>query len=150
MSPRVRGLMAIAIAAIMFLALTWFDAVVLASGQAEAQATFNVGYVWLSALGALAIAAAVILFATLAWWSRSFVASLVFLAAGGVGILVSPVLFTFPGDWPYYLNMTLSWWLSTTSGPLHAAALLDAALLVAGLIGFYRWAFTRRLAVVDR
>jgi hypothetical protein len=28
--------------------------------------------------------------------------------------------------------------------------LLDAALLVAGLIGFYRWAFTRRLAVVDR
>ena len=150
MSPRVRGLAATAVAAVVFIALTWFDSSVLASGQDEAQATFNVGYVWLSALGTLAIATATIAFAGLAWWSRSFLASLVFLVTGAAGLLVSPVLSTFPGDWPYYLNMTLTWWLNTTSGPLHAASILDAALVVAGLIGFYRWAFTRRLAVVDR
>ena len=148
MSPRTRGLAAIAIAAIVFFALVWLDAAVLA-GRRDPTVETYAGYAWLIALGFLATAAATILLAGLAWWSRSFIASLVFLVAGAAGLLVSPVLFTFPGDWPYYLNLTLDWWLKTTSGPLHAAAFLDAALTVAGVIGFYRWAFTRRLAVVD-
>jgi hypothetical protein len=56
----------------------------------------------------------------------------------------------FPGDWPYYLNLTLSWWTGLTTGPINAAQILGGALIVAGFIGLYSWATTRRLAVVDR
>lgn len=151
MSPRTRGIVAVGIATVVFFALTWLDAAVMARGRGNAMATFNMGsYMWLAALGALAIAAAAILFAGLAWWSRSLVASVVFVVAGALEMLVQPVVFTFTGEWFLGLNYALTWWVTTTSGPLNAAATLGAALVVAGVIGLYRWAFTRRLAVVDR
>lgn len=151
MSPRLRSVIAVLIAAVVFFALTWLDAAVMARGRDEALATFNMGsYMWLAAIGALAIAAAAILFAGLAWWSRSLVASVVFIVGGAAEMLVQPVVFTFPGEWLLGLNYALSWWITSTSGPLSAATTLGAALVVAGFIGVYRWAFTRRLAVVDR
>ncbi len=151
MSPRARGLVAIGIAAVVFVVLTWFDTTVVKQAQTDSAASFTAGNVmWLIAAGLIAVAGGAILYAGLAWWSRSFLASLVFLVAGGAGILVSPLLFTFPGDWPYYLNLTLVWWLDTATGPVHAAAMLDAALVVSGVVGFYRWATTRRLALTDR
>lgn len=151
MSPQARGLVVVAIAGVVFFALTWLDAAVMARGRGQAMATFNMGsYMWLAALGALAIAAAAILFAGLAWWSRSLVASAVFIVGGAAEMLVQPVAFTFTGEWILGLNYALSWWITSTSGPLNAATTLGAALVVAGLIGLYRWATTRRLAVVDR
>ena len=151
MSPRARGLIAVAIAAVVFVALTWIDAAVLARGRDEALAAFNIGsYVWLGTLGTLVVAAAAILFGGLAWWSRSLLASAVFLVGGAAETLVQPVVFSFTGDWPLGLNQALTWWLTRTTGPVGAAAILGAALVVAAFIGLYRWATTRRLAVVDR
>ena len=151
MSPRARGLLTIGIAALVFFALTWVDAAVMARGRDEALATFQMSsYLWLGSVGVLAVATAAILFAGLAWWSRSLAASVVFVVAGAAQMLVQPILFTFPGDWPLGLNQALTWWLISTSGPLGAAPMLGAALVVAGIIGIYRWATTRRLAVVDR
>lgn len=151
MSPRARGLVAIAIAAVVFFALTWVDAAVMARGRDQALATFQMSsYLWLGTLGVLAVATAAILFAGLAWWSRSLAASVVFVLGGAAQMLVQPILFTFPGDWTLGLNQALSWWLSSTSGPIGAAPMLGAALVVGGVVGLYRWATTRRLAVVDR
>ncbi|MEA2675891.1 MAG: hypothetical protein QOJ81_32 [Chloroflexota bacterium] len=151
MSPRTRGVGAVLVAALVFAILTWLDAAVLARGRAEALATFNIGsFVWLGTFGTVAIAAAAILFGGLAWWSRSLLASAAFLIGGAAETLVLPVVYSFTGDWPLGLNQALIWWLTTTTGPLNAANVLGAALVVAGVIGLYRWAFTRRLAVVDR
>jgi hypothetical protein len=151
MSSRTRGIVAVVVAAVVFFALAWVDAAVLARGRDQALATFSMGsYLWVAALGTLAVAGSAILFAGLAWWSRSFVASVVFLLAGAAEMLVQPLVFTFAGDWLLGLNIALSWWIINTDGPLNAALFLGAALIVAGLIGLYRWATTRRLAVVDR
>ncbi len=81
--------------------------------------------------------------------ARSLTASLIFFVGGVAELLVAPALYTYPGDWPYYLNLTLTWWTGTTTGPLNAAQIMGGALVVAGVIGFYRWAFTRQLALKD-
>jgi hypothetical protein len=146
MSPRTRGIVAVAIATLVLFALIWLDVGALANARDQASATFRIGnYAWLGALGAVAVAAAAILFAGLAWWSRSLVASVAFVVAGAAGTLAMPLVFGVPGEWPLGLNYALSWWITTTSGPLGAAPTLAAALVVAGVIGLYRWAVTRRL-----
>jgi hypothetical protein len=151
MSPRARWMVAVVIAGVVFFALTWLDAAVLAGERERAAATFNMGsYMWLWALGTLAVMAAAVLFTGLAWWSRSLAGSVIFLMGGAAAMLVAPVVFTFTGDWPLGLNLALSWWVITTGGPPSAATLLGAALVIAGFIGIYRWATTRRLALTDR
>ena len=153
MSPRLRWVVAVAIAAGVFAVVVWLDAVVIKNGPAttppEAGQIYNSGGVWLHAVGSVVIAGAAIAFATLAWWSRSLTASVIFFVAGAAELFVAPTLLTFPGDWPYYLNMTLRWWLDTTTGPLNAEQILGGALVVSGAIGLYRWAFTRQLALKD-
>ena len=150
MSPRTRGLAVIAIAAVVFAALVWADAAVLARGRDQALATFNMSsFIWLLTAANLVVVAAAILFAGLAWWSRSLLASIVFLLGGAAQTLVVAAVFTFTGDWPLGLNLALSWWITTSAGPANAATILGAGLIIAGLIGFYRWAFTRRLTVTD-
>jgi hypothetical protein len=144
-------LVTIAIAALVFFGLTWADAAVLARGRDEALATFNMAsYIWLGTLGMIVITTAAIFLSGLAWWARSLAASVVFVLGGAAQMLVQPVVFTFTGDWILGLNQALSWWIVSTSGPLNAAMILGAALIVAGVIGLYSWATTRRLAVVDR
>jgi hypothetical protein len=142
MSPRVRWVIAVAAAAVVFALIVWFDAVVVKNDTP--------GGVWLYAVGSIAVAGAAILYAGLAWWSRSLTAGLIFIVGGAAELLVAPILYMFPGDWPYYLNLTLSWWTGLTAGPINAAPILGGALVVAGVIGLYSWATTRRLAVVDR
>jgi hypothetical protein len=150
MSPRTRSVVAVLVAAVVFAVLTWFDTTVVKQSEADASATFTLGsMLWLYTLGSLAVAAATILFAGLAWWSRSLVAGAVFLLGGAAEVLIQLVPFT-GGPWPLNLHLALLWWANLTNGPLRAAYALGAALLVAGVIGLYRWAFTRRLAVVDR
>jgi hypothetical protein len=106
--------------------------------------------VWLGALGGLAVAAAIVLYAGLAWWARSLIASAVFVLVGAALTLVFPIYLTFPGPWPLNLDQAFLWWLTTAYGPLNSGNSLGAGLAVAGVIGLYRWATTRRLAVVDR
>ena len=137
MSPRLRWVVAALIAAAVFAVLVWLDT------------NLNPGEAWLHAFGSVAVGGAAILYAGLAWWSRSLTASVIFFVGGAAELLVSPALLTFPGDWPYYLNMTLTWWTDTTTGPVNAAQVLGGALVVAGVIGLYRWAFTRQLALKD-
>jgi len=154
MSPRVRWVIAVFAAAVVFGLLVWLDAIVVNNAQPrpeEVGAFYirNPGGVQLLALGSVAVAAAAILYAGLAWWSRSLTASLIFVVGGAAELLVAPTLYMYPGDWAYYLNLTLTWWLSTTAGPLNAAQILGGALVVAGAIGIYRWAFTRQLALKD-
>jgi hypothetical protein len=150
-SSRARGLVAIVIAAIVFGVLVWFDADPLKHAQQEAAAFFRLqNFMWLNAVSLVVVVGAAIAYGGLAWWSRSFAAGLVFLLGGIAELLVAPIVFTFTGDWPLGLNIALSWWVTTTSGPLNAAGILAAGLVIAGPIGLYRWAVTRRLAVVDR
>ena len=151
MSPRARGLTAIVVGALLFAVLVWFDADPLKHAQQEAAAFFRLtNYMWLYAFSLPVVVGGVILYSGLAWWSRSLAASLVFLLGGAAELTVLPVVFTFTGDWPLGLNQAMSWWVITTSGPLNAAGILGAGLFIAGFVGLYRWAVTRRLAVVDR
>jgi hypothetical protein len=152
MSPRLRWVVAVAIAAIGFAVVVWFDAIVVKNAQPpppDPMIIPNPGGVLLLAFGSVAVAGAAILYAGLAWWSRSLTASLIFFVGGVAQLLPAPALYMYPGDWPYYLNMTLDWWLERTTGPLDAAQILGGALVVAGAIGLYRWAFTRQLALKD-
>jgi hypothetical protein len=152
MSPRVRWLIAFAVAAVVFAVVVWLDAIVVKNAQPpppDPMIIPNPGGVLLLAFGSVVAAGAAILYAGLAWWSRSLTASVIFFVAGLAELLPAPALYMYPGDWPYYLNLTLTWWLDTTSGPVRAAQILGGALVVAGAIGFYRWAFTRQLALKD-
>lgn len=154
MSPRIRWVIAVAVAAVVFTFVVWLDAIVIKNGPAttppDAGEIYNPGGVWLRAFGSVTVAGAAILLAGLAWWSRSLTASLIFIVGGAAELLVAPTLYAFPGDWPYYLNLTLSWWTGLTAGPINAAQILGGALVVAGFVGLYSWATTRRVAVVDR
>jgi hypothetical protein len=150
LSPRVRWLIAVFFAAVVFGVLVWFDANMLKNAQQEAAAFFRLAnYMWVQAGATVVVAGAVILYAGLAWWARSLVCSIIFFVGGLAELLVLPTVFTFTGDWPLGINLALTWWVTTTSGPLNAAQLLGGALVLAGAIGFYRWAFTRQLALRD-
>ena len=150
MSPRVRWVIAVLVAAITFGVLVWFDAEPMKHAQQDAAAFFHLAnFMWLYAAAVIVVAGAAVLFAGLTWWSRSLMGSVIFFVGGAAQLLVMPLVFTFTGDWPLGLNLALSWWIQTTSGPLNAAQILGGALVIAGAIGFYRWAFTRQLALKD-
>lgn len=154
MSPRIRWVIAVLVAAAVFAVVVWLDAVVIKNAQPKPEEVGafyirNEGPVLLLAFGSIVIGGAAIAYATLAWWSRSLTASLIFFVGGVAELLVAPALYIYPFDWPYYLNLTLTWWLERTTGPLNAAQILGGALVVSGAIGLYRWAFTRQLALKD-
>ncbi len=152
MSPRVRWVIAVVVAAAVFAVVVWLDAIVVKNAQPPPPDAFHIrneGGVLLLAFGSVVVGGAAIVYATLARWSRSLTASLIFFVGGVAELLVAPALYMYPGDWPYYLNLTLTWWTGTTTGPLKAAQIMGGALVVAGAIGFYRWALTRRLALKD-
>ena len=152
MSPRIRWLIAVAIAMIVFAFVVWLDAIIVKNAQPPPPDNAiipNPGGVLLLAFGSVVVGGAAILYATLAWWSRSLTASVIFFVGGVAELLVAPALYMYPGDWIYYLNLTLTWWLERTTGPLNAAQILGGALVVSGAMGLYRWAFTRQLALKD-
>ena len=152
MSPRIRWVIAVVVAAAVFAVVVWLDAIVVKNAQPpppDASIIRNPGGVWLLAFGSVVVGGASIAYASLAWWSRSLTASVIFFVGGAAELLVAPTLYMYPGDWPYYLNLSLTWWLDTTSGPVHAAQILGGALVVSGALGLYRWAFTRQLALKD-
>jgi hypothetical protein len=158
MSPRIRWVIAVVVAAAVFAVVVWLDAILVKNAQPLPPPSpnpdpfmiiRNPGGVLLLAFGSVVVGGAAIVYAAVAWWSRSLTASLIFFVGGVAELLVAPALYVYQGDWPYYLNLTLTWWIGTTTGPLNAAQIMGGALVVAGAIGFYRWAFTRQLALKD-
>ncbi|HUP82768.1 MAG TPA: hypothetical protein VM284_01095 [Candidatus Limnocylindria bacterium] len=150
--------MAVVVAAAVFAVVVWLDAIVVKNAQPPPPPSpdpdpfmiiRNPGGVLLLAFGSVVVGGAAIVYAALAWWSRSLTASLIFFVGGVAEHLVAPALYIYPLNWPYYLNLTLTWWLERTTGPLNAAHILGGALVVSGALGLYRWAFTRQLALKD-
>ena len=90
MSPRIRWVTAVLVAAAVFAVVVWLDAIVVKNAQPPPPDNFHVrneGGVLLLAFGSVVVGGAAIAYASLAWWSRSLTASVIFFVTLAIGAM---------------------------------------------------------------
>ena len=154
MSRTVRTLVALAGAALVIVAATWFDTVFLRDAAHHAQANFDsAGLGPVIAAGSMLVAGSVRLGGVLARRSASLIVSLAYAIAGGFLVALPWIVWNLASatnDAPPVLPEPLLSFVSEiyfrTAGSLNAAGTIGAAMLIAGVAALVPWQRDRAVA----
>ena len=128
-------------------AVIWFDAVILVNARLQGQSNLqlsNYSFLWI--VGSVAVAAAVLLLGLLAYWGRSISVGIVYLIVGAI-LLATPLVIISNGTpLSSLLNDLLGDVFLATNGPMGAAVVLGAALVIAGIVSISLGIQARRTA----